>query len=223
MKIRERNKPSAAHKLLSAALVAGILIGFTWLSVALVGIQLDFSTLLQYKVRFWQGFVMTIELSVASLMISLFIGLITALLQRSKVLVVSYLCKTYIQIIRGTPLLVQIYFFYYIIGTAWGINNRFLAGVLILSLFEGAYISEIIRGGYESIDTQNYEIAKAVGLTSVQTFQLVTLPLLLSRILPALAGQFASIIKDSSLLSVIALIELTQTTQEISADNFWNV
>lgn len=111
MKIRERNKPRAAHKLLSAALVAGILIGFTWLSVALVGIQLDFSTLLQYKVRFWQGFVMTIELSVASLMISLFIGLITALLQRSKVLVVSYLCKTYIQIIRGTPLLVQIYFF----------------------------------------------------------------------------------------------------------------
>ena len=220
MKRKEGTKLGAAHKLFSAALVAGILIGFTWLSVGLVGIQLDFSTLLQYKIRFWQGFVMTIEISVASLVISLLIGLITAFLQRSKVLVVSYLCKTYIQIIRGTPLLVQIYFFYYIIGTAWGINNRFLAGVLILSLFEGAYISEIIRGGYESIDTQNYEIAKAVGLTPAQTFQLVTLPLLLSRILPALAGQFASIIKDSSLLSVIALIELTQTTQEISADNF---
>lgn len=218
--MNQEESPSTAHKIFSGTLVAAVLVGFIWLSVHLIGIQLDFSTLLQYNVRLKQGFLMTIQISVASLFVSLLIGFLTAFLQKSKILVFSYLCKTYVHIIRGTPLLVQIYFFYYIIGTAWGSDNRYIAGVVILSLFEGAYISEIIRGGFESIDAQNYEIAKAVGLTPSQTFQLVTLPLLLSRILPALAGQFASIIKDSSLLSVIALIELTQTTQEISADNF---
>lgn len=108
----------------------------------------------------------------------------------------------------------------YIIGTAWGVDNRYVAGVVILSIFEGAYISEIIRGGLASIDRQQYEVAKSIGLTPAKTLQLVTIPILMARILPALAGQFASIIKDSSLLSVIAVIELTQTVQEISADNF---
>lgn len=220
MKEISDNKPSTLYKVLSSFLVAIFLIAFVWVSIYLIGINLDFTTLYQYRFRLWQGFVMTIFISLASLIISLFIGLVTAFLQNSKILAVSYLCKTYVQIIRGTPLLVQIYFFYYIIGTAWGINNRYIAGVFILSIFEGAYISEIIRGGFNSINRQNYEIAKAIGLTPVKTFKLVTLPILLSRILPALAGQFASIIKDSSLLSVIALIELTQTIQEISADNF---
>jgi len=132
----------------------------------------------------------------------------------------SYLARAYVEFIRGTPLLVQIYLFYYIIGTAWGIDNRYIAGVLILSVFEGAYISEIIRGGLASIESSQTEIARAIGLTRAQAFRLVVFPQLITRILPALAGQFASIIKDSSLLSVIALIELTQTTAEISAANF---
>ena len=163
---------------------------------------------------------MTILISIGSLVVSILIGLITAIGQNSRILAISYLCKTYVQIIRGTPLLVQIYFFYYIIGTAWGVNNRYIAGIIILSIFEGAYIYEIIRGGLESIDNKQYEIAKSIGLTPIKTFRFVTFPILMSRLIPALAGQFASIIKDSSLLSVIAVIELTQTIQEISADNF---
>lgn len=220
MIITSEEKPTALKKALSAFSVLVILIGFMWFSMHSIGLTLDFTTLLQYKHRLWQGFLMTIAISVGSLIISLMIGTLTAMGQKSKVLIVNYLCKVYVQIIRGTPLLVQIYFFYYIIGTAWGVNNRYLAGIIILSIFEGAYITEIIRGGLESIDSQQYEIAKAIGLTPSKTFQLVTFPILMSRILPALAGQFASIIKDSSLLSVIAVIELTQTIQEISAENF---
>ncbi|MDD4028500.1 MAG: amino acid ABC transporter permease [Caldisericia bacterium] len=212
--------PSKFHKISHIAIVVLVLVGFVWLSVHLIGLELDFGTLFQYRNRLWQGFLMTILISVGSLVVSLFIGLIAALGQEYKVLFLQYFCKTYVQIIRGTPLLVQIYFFYYIIGTAWGINNRYIAGIVILSLFEGAYIAEIIRGGIQSIDRQKYEIAISLGLTSYQTFRFVTFPLVLSRIIPALAGQFSSIIKDSSLLSVIAVIELTQTTQEISADNF---
>lgn len=163
---------------------------------------------------------MTVIISIGSLAVSLLIGVLAAIGQKTKVLIVNYLCKAYVQIIRGTPLLVQIYFFYYIIGTAWGINNRYIAGIIILSIFEGAYIAEIVRGGLESIDNQQFEIARSIGLTPPKTFKLVVFPILMARIIPALAGQFASIIKDSSLLSVIAVIELTQTIQEISADNF---
>lgn len=197
-----------------------LLLGFIMISVSSIGLKLDFTTLIPYKERLWQGFIMTIIISIGSLIISLLIGTLTAIGQNSRILVINYLCRTYVQVIRGTPLLVQIYFFYYIIGTAWGIDNRYIGGIIILSIFEGAYISEIIRGGLQSIDNHQYEIAKAIGLDSVKTFKFVTFPILMSRILPALTGQFASIIKDSSLLSVIAVIELTQTIQEISADNF---
>ncbi len=204
----------------SMAAVAAILAAFLWISLLRIDHKLDFSTLLEFKVRLQQGFVMTLAISAGSLFLSLLIGALAAVGQHSRVLVISYLCKVYVQVIRGTPLLVQIFFFYYIIGTAWGIENRYLAGILILSLFEGAYIAEIIRGGLESIDSRQYEIARAIGLSPGKTARLVTIPILMSRILPALAGQFASIIKDSSLLSVIAVSELTQTIQEISAHNF---
>ncbi|MEG1159148.1 MAG: amino acid ABC transporter permease, partial [Acidaminococcaceae bacterium] len=131
-----------------------------------------------------------------------------------------YLCQTYITFIRGTPLITQIYLFFYILGTAWGLENRFWSGVIILSLFEGAYIAEIIRGSLLSLDPQQLEAAKAVGFTRKQTLRHIVLPQLLARTIPALTGQFASIIKDSSLLSMIAVIELTQTFREISATNF---
>ncbi len=217
---RPNDKPTALNKIISTFIVALTLVAFVWFPIKTIGLKLNFASLLSYKDRIWQGFSMTLIISIASLMISLVIGSVTAVGQQARFLVVRYLSRAYVQIIRGTPLLVQIYFFYYIIGTAWGIDNRYIAGVLILSIFEGAYISEIIRGGIESIDPQQYEIARAIGLTPLQTLRLVTFPILMSRILPALAGQLASIIKDSSLLSVIAVIELTQTTQEISADNF---
>ncbi len=212
------------NKFLNALLVFAVLALLLWLCMNTISrktdMRLDFLTLLSYKERLVQGFVMTILLSIGSLALSLLVGTLTAIGQNARLLFWNYLCRTYVQLIRGTPLLMQIYFFYYIIGTALGVHNRYAAGIIILSVFEGAYISEIIRGGIESIDGRQYEIAKAISLTPLQTFRLVTFPILMERILPALAGQFASIIKDSSLLSVIAVIELTQSIQEISADNF---
>ena len=218
--MKKFRNPTVINKVFSALAVAVIFAALVWLSMKRIGLNLDFSTLLEYKKRLFDGFKMTIIISCASLIFSMLLGMLTAMGQRSHILVLCYACRAYIQIIRGTPLLVQIYFFFYIVGTAWGIDNRYIAGVLILSIFEGAYISEIIRGGIESIDKQEYEIARSIGLTDIQTLRLVTFPILMARILPALAGQLASIIKDSSLLSVIAVIELTQTTQEISAANF---
>lgn len=205
---------------LNYLLVCVAVVAIMGASLAAAGISLNFDFVAQYRVRIWDGFVMTVWLSVASLVGSMLVGIPVALGQNARVLPVRYLCDLYVKIIRGTPLIAQIYFFYYIIGTAWGVDNKVVAGVIILSLFAGAYIAEIIRAGYESLPQGPLEAARALGLTQVQTAVSVALPQMVTRTLPALTGQFASIIKDSSLLSVIAVIELTQTMREISATNY---
>lgn len=210
----------AAKAVLNYLAVCVAVVAVVWASLAAAGIALNFDFIAQYRVRIWDGFCMTVGISAASLVISLIIGVAVAAGQGARVLPVRYLCDLYVKIIRGTPLIVQVYFFYYIIGTAWGVNNRVLAGIIILSLFSGAYIAEILRGSLLSLDAGQLEAAQAVGFTRAQTLRYVVAPQLVARTLPALTGQVASIIKDSSLLSVIAVIELTQTIREITATNY---
>jgi polar amino acid transport system permease protein len=207
-------------KTLNAFLASLLVIILVWISVLRLGVAFDFSFVVEFRQRIWQGFLMTVAISLAGFVLSLFIGIVAALLQNGKILFLKYISIIYINFIRGTPLIMQIYLFYYIIGTAWGVENRFLSGVLILSIFEGAYIAEIIRGGIQGLDPTQLEAAKAVGFSRSQTVKLVVIPQLVARTLPPLVGQFSSIIKDSSLLSIIAVIELTQTMREISALNF---
>lgn len=208
-------KAAANYLLVCVAVVAVV-----WASLAAAGIALNFDFVAQYRVRLWDGFCMTVGISAAALVLSLLLGLLVAAGQGARFLPLRYLCDLYVKIIRGTPLIVQVYFFYYIIGTAWGIDNRVLAGIIILSLFSGAYIAEIVRGSLLSLDRSQLEAARAVGFTRAQTLRYVIAPQLVARTLPALTGQVASIIKDSSLLSVIAVIELTQTIREITATNY---
>lgn len=210
----------AAKAALNYLLVCCAVVAVVWASLAMAGISLNFDFVAQYRVRIWDGFCMTVGISAASLVLSMLIGVPVALGQGSRVLPVRYLCDLYVKIIRGTPLIVQVYFFYYIIGTAWGIDNRVVAGIVILSLFSGAYLAEIVRGGLMSIDRGQLEAARAVGFTRAQTLRYVVAPQMVARTLPALTGQVASIVKDSSLLSVIAVIELTQTMREITATNY---
>lgn len=191
-----------------------------WFSLSKIGVTFNFSFISTFRVRIFAGFIMTVKLSLVSLIFSLLLGIICAVGQNSRILILRSLCNLYVQFIRGTPLIMQIYLFFYIIGTAWHIESRFWAGVIILSVFEGAYIAEIIRGSLLSIAPSQLEAAKAVGFTQLQTSRYVIIPQLIERTLPALAGQFASIIKDSSLLSMISVIELTQTIREISSTNF---
>ena len=201
-------------------LVCTAVIAVFWASLGMAGITLNFDFVEQYRDRIGSGFLLTVELSAASLVARMIIGVPVALGQSARLLPVRYLCDLYVKLVRGTPLLVQIYLFYYIIGTAWGIDNKVVAGVVILSVFAGAYIAEIVRGSLLSIDESQLEAARAVGFTRTQTVRHVVLPQLVARTLPALTGQFATIVKDSSLLSVIAVIELTQTIREITATNY---
>lgn len=218
--LTSKRKISRFAALLNLLLVTALWVALFWFSLRAIHVQLDFAFLGQFRIRIWDGFLVTLGLSVFSLILSLIIGILSAAGQSSPLLFIRFFCSVYVKFIRGTPLIMQIYLFFYIVGTAWGVNNRFVAGVLILSIFEGAYIAEIIRGSLLSLDESQLEAARSVGFTRRQTWRFVILPQMIARTLPALTGQFASIIKDSSLLSIIAVIELTQAMREISAVNF---
>ncbi len=208
------------RKGISGLAVIGLIGVFLYISAQRAGVNFDFTQLWPYRTRFMMGFSLTLQIAMYAMVLSLILGSILVLAKRSRFIFFNQLASAYVEVIRGTPLLVQIIFFYYVIGTAWGVGSRLWAGVIILSIFESAYISEIIRGGLNSIESKQTEIARSIGLKRLQMLRLVILPQLFMRILPAIAGQFASVIKDSSLLSMIALIELTQVTREITANNF---
>src|SRR5205823_5156738 len=108
--------------------------------------------------------------------LSTLIGVALALLRRSPVLPLRYFGHIYVEVIRGTPLLVQILIFFYVVAEAFHVRDRYLAGILILSCFSGAYMSEIIRAGIESIGESQLESARAIGLTRSQTYRYVIFP-----------------------------------------------
>ena len=177
-------------------------------------------TVVEYRYKFIFGFFITIVISFFSLLCSLAIGTFFALGQKSNLLILHYFSKFYIEAIRGTPLIVQIYLFFYVIGTAFNILNRYMMGVLIMAVFSGAYVAEIIRAGIESIDSSQIETCKALGFSKYQKYRYIIFPQVVKRIMPSLAGQFASLIKDSSLLSIIAVNEFTKNVQEVDSLTF---
>ena len=180
----------------------------------------NWASIYKYRQKFIIGWVTTILISLAALGLSTLIGLCFALAQRSRILALRYFAKLYVEIVRGTPLLVQILIFFYVFADAFGVKDRYLVGILTLSFFSGAYISEIIRAGIESIGKSQLESAMAIGLTPAQTYRYVIFPQALRQTLPPLAGQFVSLIKDSSLLSVISISELTLNAQEVNSYTF---
>lgn len=173
-----------------------------------------------YRFVFLKGWLTTLILSLTSLGLSFIIGLIASLLRRSDILFFRYLSQIYIEIIRGTPLLVQLLFFFYVFASAVGLENRYVVGVVTLSLFSGAYIAEIFRSGMDSVRKTLIESAKAIGFTPWQTYRFVIFPISIRQILPPLTGQFASIIKDSSLLSILGISEFTYAAQQVSSASY---
>ena len=167
-----------------------------------------------FREKFYQGYRLTILISVAALCLSTLLGVLSALAGRARFLPLRYVNRLYVDLVRGTPLLVQILILYYVTANAVGIEDRNLAGIVILSLSYGAYLSEVIRAGIESVGQSQLESARAIGLTTPQTYRYVIFPQALRQILPSLAGQLVSLIKDSSLLSIISVSEFTKNAGE---------
>ena len=165
------------------------------------------------------GLVITIEISLYSMLLTLVLGLLTALLRMSNSLSGQVLARVYLETIRNTPMLVQIYVFYFVIAPVLGID-RFWTGVLCLGLFEGSFASEIIRAGINSVPRGQWEAASSVGLSRFSSYRYVVLPQAIPLMLPPMPGVLINLIKHSAIVSVIAVFELTTEGRNIIADTY---
>jgi polar amino acid transport system permease protein len=173
-----------------------------------------------YRELFIQGFYRTVEVSVGAIAMGLVLGVVGGLARVWPNLWVQELGTLYVETFRGTPLLVQIYIFYFCLATVVHFENPFIIGMVALAFFSGAYIAEMVRAGVESIDDGQWEAAMATGLNFRQTMFSVIFPQAARRIIPPVTGQFVSLIKDSSLLSVISVRELTKGAEVINATTY---
>ena len=201
-----------AHLIVVVLFATGIALAF-WR----VGYAWNWAGVWDYRQKFVQGWLTTVGLSVAALAGSIAIGGVAAFMLRSRQPLVEAAARIYVELIRGTPLLVQLLIGFYVVASAVGLENRYVVGVAVLALFSGAYMAEIIRGGLDAIPKTQLDSARAIGLTPSQTLRLVVLPQAVRIVLPAVAGQLVSLIKDSSLLSVIAISEFTLAAQEVNS------
>ncbi|EAM0652381.1 amino acid ABC transporter permease [Campylobacter jejuni] len=210
-------KPLSKSKIITnLILLILFLILFCYCSFSISAYHFDFSAIATYKEKFLQGFLNTLIISFFSLLLSIILGGVFCAFSLSSIVFLRFLSTFYIELVRGTPLLVQVLLIYYIIANNLGLDNRYVAGVIILSCFSAAYLAEIFRAGILSISISQLESARALGLKEMQVFAYVIFP----QALKTLSGQFANLIKDSSLLSVIAVNELTQSAQEINSYTF---
>lgn len=166
-----------------------------------------------------EGLIVTLQISGLAAILAFSIGFLLAMMRISSYQFLKDIATVYIAIIRGTPLLVQIFIFYFIIATIFELE-RFLAGAISLGLFFGAYIAEVLRGAIQSIDKGQYEAAKSLGMNYVQTMIYIVMPQALKRALPTLVGEMIALVKDSSLVSVISITDLTKVGREIVANTF---
>jgi polar amino acid transport system permease protein len=171
-----------------------------------------------------EGLLLTLEVSALAIIFGILLGLFTGLARISDNPALRWGAIFYIELIRGSPLLVQIFLWYFVVGT---VINSMLAqsglgqisplwfGVMALAIFTGAYTAEIVRAGIQSVHRGQMEAARSLGMTYPQAMRKVILPQAFRRILPPLAGQFISLVKDSSLLGVISIRELTKASREV--------
>jgi polar amino acid transport system permease protein len=167
-----------------------------------------------------KGWWITVMVSIAAIILTVVFALLLMLGQRSSILPLRLFARGCVEMLRGTPLLVLLLLGYYGVANALRINASLPVGVVVLALFEGAYLAEIFRGAWESIGASQIEAARAVGFNRAQTWRHVIFPQAFRRALPGTAGQMVSLVKDSSLLSVIGVQEVTQMVKAVNAQAY---
>jgi len=207
---------SLASFLKRVIVTGAITIGIFWFLYAQASESYFFhwKILWEYRNPFWQGFIVTIKVSSVTLVLAIIFGVLIGMARISRFTLLSDLAFTYVEVLRNIPLLVIIMLVYYGIGAIVPMH-RFLAAVLALTLFEASFIAEIVRAGIQSIDKGQTWAGRSLGFSSTQTMKYIILPQAIRRIIPALAGQFVTVIKDSSLVSVISLVDITLTGKQV--------
>jgi His/Glu/Gln/Arg/opine family amino acid ABC transporter permease subunit len=186
-----------------------------------MGYQIDLKVIFDNMDEFVLAIGMTLVVSAVSLLVALVLGLIVAFMRISKVRPLSMIAQGYTNFFQGAPLYVLIFWVYYGVAMILNVNFKpFTAGVIALSTQYGAFLAEIYRSGIEAIGRGQREAAVAMGLTTPQTYRYIILPQAIRIVLPSLGNMWISIIKDSSLLSVIGVMEIMRTAYFNANDYF---
>ena len=189
-----------------------------------------FKATFEYIDLFKEGVICTISLSALTVFFGFILALILALMRMSKIMPFRAISAAYVELFRATPMLVQIMLIYNVVLGPFDLPtfkifgfirfDRFLPGVIALSLNSGAYLSEIIRSGIQSIDLGQTEASRSLGMNTVQTMRFIILPQAIKNILPAIANEFVTIIKESSICWVIGVQEIMAAVNSIKAATF---
>lgn len=185
----------------------------------MIDIPWDFSVIPSYFPDFFQAAVITLQITLLGILLGLIFGLISALMRISRYRILNYPARVYIWLIRGTPLLLQIFVIYYGLASIVKIPD-FTSAIIALAVHNGAYIAEIFRGSILSIDRGQKEAALSLGMTSWQSMRRIILPQAFKRSVPPLGNQFIIALKDSSLASTIAVRELMLHSRQLASSNY---
>lgn len=182
--------------------------------------NLDFSFLLEHWQDYARSAWVTLELSFFGVLFGTLLGVIMALMRISRIWPIKFVASAYIELIRGTPMLVQILIIHYGL-TVVGVNlPAFMSGVVALTMNSSAYMAEVFRAGIQAIDKGQTEASRSLGMTNGMTLRYIILPQAFRNMLPAIGNEFIIIIKDSSLVSMIGIAEIIYTARTIQGVTF---
>ncbi|MBV9561156.1 MAG: amino acid ABC transporter permease [Bradyrhizobium sp.] len=181
----------------------------------------DFSILGKYSHLFWLGLGWTVAYTVGTILLGTLLGLIVGILRLGRIPVIDWLLLAYIELFRCTPLLVQIIWFYYAFPVVIGVNiPAHVAAVSVLTLYGGAFYAEIVRGAIESVPRGQWDAARALGFRGWRMMRLVILPQALKPMMAPYVNQSVTQLKNTSLVSVIAVPDLVYNATLINADTY---
>lgn len=170
------------------------------------------------KLSYITSYLITIKLTVGGIFIGIVLGFILAFLKFLNIKVLNFIIDEYIDLIRGTPILIQLMVFAFIVFAAW--SNSLYAAIIALGLNSSAYVAEIVRSGINSVDKGQMEAARAMGLSYGVSMRKVVFPQAIKNILPALANEFISLFKETSVVGMIGIFDLTMFSQSLQATLF---
>lgn len=183
---------------------------------------MDFSTsdIVEFMPRLLWGALTTIEITVLSIIFAMALGLIVAVIRSSNIRALTIPATIFVDLMRGTPLLLQIFYIYYVLPLAGIVLNSFTAGVIALSINYAAYLSEVFRSGIVAVPPGQREAAWSLGIPVRETMTRIILPQAIRLVIPSVGNYFVSLFKDSALVSVIALTELMRAGQLLASSTF---
>jgi len=183
--------------------------------------NLDFTIVLPYITLFIRGSLVAIEITALAVMMGVVIGTFVGMGKMSRIFIIRALCTVYVEVIRGTPLLVQILIFYFGLPQLTGYSlSEFPAAVIALGINSGGYVAEIVRGGILAVDKGQMEAARSLGMSYAQAMRYIILPQAFKKMIPPLGNEFITLLKNSSLATTIGFPELTRAAQVVAGNTY---